>query len=64
MKKLLMIIGEIVFLCGVFAIPIVTGISFVLQYDVFIKILLVIGTGVEVFTLFLLIYFHVIDEDN
>lgn len=64
MRKLLMVIGEIIFVFVLFAIPIVTGISFVLQYDAFIKLLLVVGTGIEVFTLFLFIYFRVIDEDN
>lgn len=62
MKKLLMVIGEIIFVFVIFAIPIVTGISFVLQYDVFIKILLVTGTGLEIFVLFLFIYFHVIED--
>ena len=64
MKKLLMIIGNIIFVFVIFAIPIVTGISFVLQYDVFIKLFLAIGTGLEIFALFLFIYFHVIAEDN
>lgn len=64
MKKLLMIIGEIVFILILFAIPIVTGISFALQYNAYIRIFLTAGTGLEMIMLFMDIYFRVIAEDN